>query len=411
MPSVRINSMRVRITITILVVILLSWLLGMGSLVYFARQEANNLRREVMQHRESMPPGLVRLVRDTPITSGLWQITRIGTSEVLLLPVPLGKGAFVVRLLLALALALAAGAWLSRRITRSFAVLEHGAQALQAGEWSHRIPVTGDDEFARVAATMNNLAARVAAQIAELENDAARRRQLLADIAHELRSPVASLQAMTGALRDGVADEPARRACALQAMVESAERLQRLVNDVLDLAKIDMHELPLTPVPTDVRALASSCVLAQSERAHAAGIILHPLALAPSRTARVDAHRLAQVIDNVLDNAISYAGEGAQIWMEVEQIGETVRLRVIDTGRGIAPEHMPHLFDAFYRADTARTPGDGHSGLGLRIARGLVEAHGGTLHISSEEGHGTTVEMVLPNDQPTEMGADAARRP
>jgi signal transduction histidine kinase len=109
---------------------------------------------------------------------------------------------------------------------------------------------------------------------------------------------------------------------------------------------------------------------------------------------KADPNRLSQVIDNLLNNAISYAGEGAQVKIVITP-GEKTSIAVIDNGIGIPARHIPYIFDSFYRVDTVRTPGDRHSGLGLRIARGIIEAHNGTLTLQSEQGEGTRVEIIL----------------
>jgi signal transduction histidine kinase len=255
---------------------------------------------------------------------------------------------------------------------------------LRSGNLDHRIPVRGDDEFGRVAVGMNQMAERIEGQIQELEADARRRQQLLADVAHELRSPVATLRAMAEALRDGVADTPERGERAARAIVDSAERMERLVNDLLQLARLDLDELPLHPQPVDLRAAVADALRRHSEAAASSDIRLHPVLQGEPVVVPADPHRLAQILDNLLDNAISHAGSGAEVSVAVET-GDPAVVTVADTGRGIAAEHMSYLFDAFYRGDAARTPGGRHIGLGLRIARALARAHGGDLRIESAE--------------------------
>jgi two-component system sensor histidine kinase VicK len=227
-----------------------------------------------------------------------------------------------------------------------------------------------------------------------LEADALRRRQVLADVAHELRSPVATLKAMTAALIDGVASDPERRAEALERMYDSAGRMERLVSDLLEVSRLDLHEVPLVRAPVDLREVAEDAVYTHAREAEARGMRLAPARAGDAVVVDADRLRLSQAVDNLVENAIAYAGEGAEIRVLVES--DPPRLIVEDTGAGIAARHMPFLFDAFYRADAARTPGGTHSGLGLRIARGLVEAHGGTLTVESEEGKGTRALITLP---------------
>jgi len=310
-------------------------------------------------------------------------------------PPPLLSPFFFMDLGIGIVVALVAGLWLSRRFTRPLAMLAKGAGALGAGDFSHKVPVAGDDEFGRVAASMNRMAERIGAQIEELQADSRRRQQLLADVAHELRSPVATLKTMAEALRDGIAAGPERSERATRAIVESAARMERLMNDLMDLARLDLDEFPLHPAPVDLRFAAVDCVRRHGQAAESAGIHLHPVAEGTSAMVSADPHRLAQVLDNLLDNAISHAGSGAEVWVAVEP-GDPVTVSVTDTGRGIPAEQLPYLFDAFYRGDAARTPGGRHSGLGLRIARALAQAHGGDLRVDSTEGLGTRATLTLP---------------
>jgi signal transduction histidine kinase len=242
---------------------------------------------------------------------------------------------------------------------------------------------------------MNEMAAKVGAQIAALEEDAHRRKQVLADVAHELRSPVTTLGAMAAALRDGLADEPGRRREAIAFMIDAAGRMRRLVDDLLEVARLDLREVPLAPVPVDLRSLADDAVHIHEAMAEEAGIRLLPLPDGPPVIVEVDPARISQVLDNLLDNAVAYAGEGAEVRVTIT--ASPPGFIVQDTGVGVAAKHLPFLFDPFYRADAARTPGSNHSGLGLRIARGLIEAHGGTLTLESVEGEGTTVTVTFPS--------------
>ncbi len=310
-------------------------------------------------------------------------------------PLFFGNPMFTINLIVGVLVALAAGVLLSRRFTRPLSQLAEAARALRAGNFRHRVTLTSDDEFGRVATSMNQMAERVDAQIEALQSDARRRQQLLADVSHELRSPVATLRMMAEAVRDGVATSPERRERATRAMVDSAVRMERLVNDLIEVARLDLAEFPLHCMPLDVRSTVADCLRRHAQPAEHAHIELQPLAEGVPVLVSGDPHRLGQILDNLLDNAISHAGEGAEVQVTVRE-GSPVTVTVADTGRGISPEHLPYLFDAFYRGDAARTPGGRHSGLGLRIARGLAQAHGGDLRLTSVEGQGTRAILTLP---------------
>lgn len=301
----------------------------------------------------------------------------------------------IVRAVIALLLALVAGKWLSSRFTRRLDELAMGAGAFDAGNLGHRVPDKGDDEFSQVAAAMNKMAERVSRQIGTLEQDAESRRQFLADVAHELRGPVATIRTMAGALQDGVAEEPERRERAVSSLVRTSERLLHLVNDLLELARLDLKELPMHPRSVDLRELAVAAIESRAASAAEAGISLSHPEPGALVIASVDPDRFTQALDNLLDNAISYAGSGAEIRVSVA-MDDLVRVTVSDNGRGIPASHLQHVFDPFYRVDTARTTSEGHSGLGLRISRGLVRAHGGDLTLTSTENMGTTAEITLP---------------
>jgi signal transduction histidine kinase len=301
----------------------------------------------------------------------------------------------LLRLLIAFGLAGLAGALLGRRFTSPLMQLAKGADAFQSKDFGYRIPVGGDDEFAAVATAMNEMARQVSDHITNLETDAERRKQFLADIAHELRSPVTTMRTMAGALRDGLAEGPERRERAISALVRTSERLLRLVQELMELAKLDSNELPLNVRQVDLSDLAESVIQSYDVDATSAGIVLHPLQSASQVKVLVDPDRIVQVLDNIVGNAVSYAGTGAEISVRLED-GDPVKVTVSDTGKGIRSKDLPYIFDSFFRADAARTPGDCHSGLGLSIAHKLVELHGGRLTVESEEGKGTTVTMLLP---------------
>lgn len=301
----------------------------------------------------------------------------------------------LTRTLIALLLATIAGKLLSRRFVQRLDALADGATAFNEGNYGYRINDKGDDEFSQVGQVMNKMAARVSSQITRLEDDAKRRRQMLADVAHELRSPVSIIRMMAGALDDGTADDPDRKSRAISSLARSSERLQRLVGDLLDLARLDLNELPINPQLVSLRELASNAVEAHSAQAVEAAIKLCPVDAGDPVMRKVDPVRLSQVLDNLIGNAIEYAGEGAEVRVSVEP-GIEAKITVSDTGRGIPVAHLPYIFDPFYRVDSARTPDTGHSGLGLRISKGLVEAQGGTLTITSAKGEGTTAVVCLP---------------
>ncbi len=399
-----------RLTLTVLTVVVLSWLLS--ATVFFQLVRLGVIpRRGPGPHRG--PPGFSRSAdvgRD-----GFRREPGMGPGEPEgrgFPPPPPGRGGrrggpprrpplwrdhrLFVHLGVGLVLSVAAGIWLGRRFTRPLTMLAQGAEALRAGQLDHRVPLGGDDEFGRVATSMNQMARRLAEQIRALEADHRRRQHLLADVAHELRSPVASMKTMAEALRDGIASGPERTQRASHAIADSAARMEHLISDLLQLARLDMDELPLHRQPVDLRAAAADCLRRHAESAEEAGLRVRPMSEGEPAVVSGDPHRLAQILDNLVDNAISHAGEGAEVWVTVEA-GDPVAVTVADSGRGIAAANLPYVFDSFYRGDSARSPRDRHSGLGLRIALGLARAHGGDLRIESIEGEGTRAILTMPS--------------
>lgn len=303
----------------------------------------------------------------------------------------------LLRLAVALALALLAGAWIGRRLTRPVAELAEGARAFHHRDFDYRLSTKGKSEFTAVATAMNDMAEEVSRHIHSLEEDADRRRQFLADIAHELRSPITTIRTMAGALQDGVAEEPERRDHAVSVLVRTSERMLRLVQDVMDLVELDLDRLPITKTEVDLRSLIAGVVSSLEDEAAKAQITLQPLKAGEPILANVDPDRITQVLDNVIGNAISYAGAGASVSVIAED-SDPIRISVVDTGVGIPAKDLPQILNPFYRVNAARTPGENHIGLGLSIARRMVEAHGGRISITSDRGKGANVTIQVPKD-------------
>jgi signal transduction histidine kinase len=415
-------SVRTSVIVAILLTVVLSWVISGGVANYLNYRNFRAFRAEMMKHRDQNARPIPEpkfgfwefLTGRPPIPLGAGETREphMGPPPDMIprpgMPPDVGPGGpplerrhhgfdfggLAMRLGVVLGLAVAAGLWMGRKFARPLAQLAKGADAFQSGNFDYRIPRTGTHEFAAVATAMNEMASRVSDQITRLETDAERRRQFLADVAHELRSPVTTLGTMIAALQDGLADEPARREFALSALAANSQRLSRLVQDLMDLAKLEVTELPLERRETDLRELVSAAVRSHEPEAAEAGITLSPVEAGPVVMSNVDPDRLAQVMDNIIENAIHYAGSGAEVKVVVTD-DNPVRITVSDTGKGIKAADLPYVLDPFYRADAARTPNDSHSGLGLSIASKLIGAHGGKLTIESEEGKGTTVVIWL----------------
>ena len=283
---------------------------------------------------------------------------------------------------------------LARYFTRPLARLEEGALELAAGDLSHRVDVAGPSEVASVADAFNQMAD-------SLEEAEELRRRLVADVAHELRNPIAAARAQAEGMAEGVLPaEPTR----LDSLVEDLEHLSALVDDLQELAVAEAGRLSYDLVDLDLAAI----VRREAERAAAgapAGVtVLASGADAPAPVCG-DERRLSQVLRNLLSNALRHTPDGS-IEVALGRADGFVEVRVMDTGEGIPAEDLPYVFERFYRADAARTSDTGGAGLGLAITRRIVLDHGGTVFAESVPGEGATVGFRLPEVGPDVPGVD-----
>jgi signal transduction histidine kinase len=285
--------------------------------------------------------------------------------------------------------ALAAGltAFLAGRyITRRLRALAEGASAIAAGDLSRRVADSSDDELGELAAAFNHMADSLASQ------EEARQR-LVADIAHELRTPLAVLQAEIEALQDGVTQATPER---LGSLHDEIDLLARLVDDLRTLSLADSGQLSLQRREHDLAGVAERAIAAVAAQAQEKGVRLELAAEASLPPVTVDGDRIAQVLRNLLSNALRHTEAGGHVTVAARAEARRFVVEVADTGAGIPPEDLPHVFDRFYRADPSRSRATGGSGLGLAIARQLVRAHGGEISVRSARGQGTIFSFWLP---------------
>jgi signal transduction histidine kinase len=303
----------------------------------------------------------------------------------------------------ATAVALVLGVLLTRTFTRPIRELTDATRAVAKGDLGHQVTVRTQDELGELAASFNQMSADLA-RASEL------RRQMTADIAHELRTPLSVILGYTEALSDGkLHATPAT----FDVMHEMAQHLSRLVDDLRTLTLADAGELPLTRRLVDPEALLNRAAAAYKAQAEQKGISLHVEVPPKLPEIEVDPDRLVQVLGNLLSNALRYTPAGGRVSIQSavnseqsavnsDRMGEKLftdhclLITVTDTGAGIAPEDLPHIFDRFYRGEKSRHHKEGESGLGLAIAKSLVEMHGGTITVESTLGEGTTFTITLP---------------
>ncbi len=305
-------------------------------------------------------------------------------------------------LAIAAAVLLVAGAagmalFVLRPARRRIRTLQAAAEALGAGDNAARAPETGGDEVAALARSFNQMADELETRVRELKTSDRLRRQLLADVSHELMTPLTAMRGYleTLALPGAVPDDETRDRY-LRVVTEETSRLESIVGDLLDLARLEgggsvLHR-EAVPVDWLFARVAERHEVALRDRR-----IELDWRIAPGAE-RVDgdARRLEQVLQNLAANAVRHTPSGGRISLSAEPRQGRVVIRVSDTGTGITAEHLPFVFDRFYKADAARAQGDGlGSGLGLSIVKAIVEGHGGQISVSSAPGAGATFEIVL----------------
>lgn len=304
------------------------------------------------------------------------------------------ESAFLERTTAALALAalgavlvaLVVGGLLARTLTRPLRALTEAAHRMAGGQLEQVVTVQSSDEIGELVSAFNRMSQTVARA-----NTA--RRQMTADVAHELRTPLTVIAGYVESMRDGELPVTAERLGVIYAEIE---RLQRLVGELRTLSQADAGELRLNRQRLAPADLLAPVQAAFAHQAHQQGVQLRIEAEPGLPAVSGDEARLTQVLANLVSNALRYTPAGGQITLAAARAGTGVRLSVRDTGRGIAPEDLPFIFDRFYRADKARADTDGESGLGLAIAKAVVDAHGGSLSAESAVGQGTTVSVFLP---------------
>ena len=279
--------------------------------------------------------------------------------------------------------------WLTRRAFAPIRTLTGIAQEISAGDLDRLVPVPRPkDEVQYLALTFNQM-------IARLHKAFLQQRRFVADASHELRTPVAAIRSMTDVALAESSQVDESHVPVLRHVNAQAERLGELIRDLLLLARSDEGQVPLDHELVQLDQLVSDVIATLAPLAVERSIQLQILKLEPA-TVQGDPSRLVQCIMNLLDNALTYTHTGGEVTVRVEVKENTACIIIQDTGVGIAPQHLPHIFERFYRADPARSQKEGKSGLGLSIVDWIVHAHGGSIAVESSEGHGSTFSVSLP---------------
>lgn len=292
---------------------------------------------------------------------------------------------FLVSTLVAASIAMLLGWALVTRIVRPLKQMMMLAERIAQGDYARRVDVRGGDEIGRLAESLNQMAA----SLMRIEG---LRRDLVANVAHELRTPLATLRGYLEALRDGVA--PANPET-LELLHEEVLRLVRLVDDLHQLSQFDARVSQPRSAPLHLPGLVSRLVAVHRPQFAARGLALTEAHDAALPMIEADGDLVSQALRNLIDNALRYAPPGAAVTVAARLEGEGVRLAVSNTGEGIAPEDLPRIFERFYRGEKSRSRETGGTGVGLSIVREIARAHGGETGATSRDGL-TTVWITLP---------------
>jgi signal transduction histidine kinase len=267
-----------------------------------------------------------------------------------------------------------------RRMTRPMNNLIDAAQRIESGDYSVQVPEWGSRDIRSVARAFNSMSARLKA-IDE------QRRSFMADVTHELRTPLSVIRGQAEAIADGVYPADAAH---LAPILDATQALDRLVEDLRTLVLTDAGNLALNKEPTDLGQLVEDTVESFRTQAESAGVSLTTEVADNLPSVEIDPARIRQVISNLLSNAIRHTPSGGRVRVAVSSASGQVTMMVADTGEGVAPELLPHVFERFVKG-----PNSKGSGLGLAIAHDIIQAHGANLEVASERNHGTVATVKL----------------
>ena len=293
-------------------------------------------------------------------------------------------------------IAMSVGFFLSKALTDRISLLAEAAQNIAVGKFNTRVEVRGNDEMAHLARTFNQMTRRLQeAENHQREMDIMRR-DLIAWIGHDLRTPLTSIRAILEALADGVVDEPDMEKRYLETAQRDIRSLSHLIDDLFEMSQLDTDGLQIDLTLNSIADLISDTIESFSEVASQKGVSITGSAEPGVDLICMDVQRIGRVLNNLVANAIRHTAAGGSVSVCASASENGIRVKVSDTGEGIPEEILPHVFDRFYRGDRSRNRRTGGSGLGLAIAKGIIEAHGGEISVNSKLGEGTNFIFAIP---------------
>ena len=310
---------------------------------------------------------------------------------------PPNDGLFAVLLVYAASLSLALAFVLAGSMTAVLARIRAGAARIAEGDLATRIETGARDELAELAADLNLMASRLDAAARQERRMEQSRRELIAAVSHDLRTPLAAIRATIEAITDGVVSDEETVRRYLRTMHEGTKELSRLIDDLFELSRIDAGALHLEPEPAALGDLVSDTLERMRPQADARGVILSGFAEIDLPPVVLDTRQIGRVLTNLVGNALRHTSSHGRVEVSARRDGPSVRVDVVDTGEGIAAADLPHLFERFYRGDKSRSRESGGAGLGLAICKGIVEAHGGAIWAEPVQPHGARFSFTLPS--------------
>jgi signal transduction histidine kinase len=301
----------------------------------------------------------------------------------------------VITLVYFFILSIAFAALVAAITSRRLAALHAGAQLLAGGALDTRVEVRGADEVADLSKAFNRMSSQLEESFERERSMEQQRRDLIASVSHDLRTPIASIRAMSEAITEGVVSDEETTRLYLNRMRHETGRLATLIDDLFEVARIDSGSLELRLHDTPLGELVSETVDGLQAQAEEKGVSLSTRCHGEDPVLALDAPRMQRVIANLVQNAVRHTPSGGEVAVEVQRTNGHVEVAVRDTGEGIALEDQAHVFDRFYRSEKSRSRDTGGAGLGLAIARGIVEAHRGSLIVQSQPGSGSMFVVRL----------------
>jgi signal transduction histidine kinase len=301
-----------------------------------------------------------------------------------------------VLLVFASGIAISVGYFLSAALTERIRQLGLAARQVASGRLDTRVTVEGSDEMAGFAVTFNDMAAQLEESQKKQRQLEAMRRDLIAWVGHDLRTPLTSIRAILEALGDGLVDDPETVQRYLRTAQKDIRSLSILIDDLFEMSQLDADGLKLNCEPGALSDVISDTLESFSQIAARLEVTLEGSAEPGVDPVNMDVQRIGRVLANLVGNALRYTPPGGTVSICAERADGELLVRVQDSGEGIQPDDIPHVFERFYRGEKSRNRETGGSGLGLAIARGIIEAHGGRIWVESEPGKGTRFTFTLP---------------